>query len=200
MDKQETRSKVFIAAADLFAANGYYHVSVREICDAAGVTKPVLYYYFKDKEDLLAQIVTEVNFRFRELLEKYTDPEFSFEKNLDGIFNVYKSFAAQYPYLIKLTTYIQFSPLPQNIKNLSFQQSEDFFKYIISIFTKSNKEIPSIKKSEIEMLILSMIAPVGMLIGRHILLKNDDEDLEKNLKKYFKFWKNQILKNERKSE
>jgi AcrR family transcriptional regulator len=40
------------AAARLFASRGYDATSVREIVEAAGVTKPTLYYYFRSKEAL----------------------------------------------------------------------------------------------------------------------------------------------------
>lgn len=39
-------------AARLFAARGYDATSVREIAEAAGVTKPTLYYHFGSKEGL----------------------------------------------------------------------------------------------------------------------------------------------------
>ena len=40
----------------LFAEKGYASTSVREIVEGAGVTKPVLYYYFKSKEELFESI------------------------------------------------------------------------------------------------------------------------------------------------
>ncbi len=49
---QETRGRILLAAASLFANKGYAGTAVREIVAAAGVTKPTLYYYFKNKEDL----------------------------------------------------------------------------------------------------------------------------------------------------
>ena len=102
MDQQETRTKVLIAAADLFATHGYYDVSVREICEAAGVTKPVLYYYFKDKDDLLLKLLLEVHSRLQKLFNQYIKTEESFEKNLDGLYKAYLNFALDYPFLIKL--------------------------------------------------------------------------------------------------
>jgi AcrR family transcriptional regulator len=45
------------AAARLFAARGYDATSVREIVEAAGVTKPTLYYHFGSKEGLAQALV-----------------------------------------------------------------------------------------------------------------------------------------------
>jgi len=44
-------------ATELFAEKGYAGTSVREIVEKAGVSKPVLYYYFKSKEGLFYAIL-----------------------------------------------------------------------------------------------------------------------------------------------
>lgn len=46
-------------AAELFAKRGYDAVSVREIVDATGVTKPVLYYHWKNKEGVARAIIAD---------------------------------------------------------------------------------------------------------------------------------------------
>ncbi len=43
----------------LFAEKGYTATATREICQKAGVTKPVLYYHFKNKEDLYRVLLLE---------------------------------------------------------------------------------------------------------------------------------------------
>ena len=50
-------SKLLEAAVRLFATKGYPATSTREIVEAAGVTKPMLYYYFQNKEGLLAAAI-----------------------------------------------------------------------------------------------------------------------------------------------
>ncbi len=47
------------AAARLFAAQGYDGTPVRAICEAAGVTKPTLYYHFGNKEGLAKALLTD---------------------------------------------------------------------------------------------------------------------------------------------
>lgn len=46
-------------ALKLFARKGYASTSVHEIVEAAGVTKPMLYYYFGSKERLARRLVIE---------------------------------------------------------------------------------------------------------------------------------------------
>ena len=50
------RERSMEAATKLFAAQGFYGTSVDAIAAAIGVTKPFVYYHFKDKTDILAAI------------------------------------------------------------------------------------------------------------------------------------------------
>jgi TetR/AcrR family transcriptional regulator len=51
------RKALLLAAITLFAEKGYASTSVREIVSLAGVSKPVLYYYFQSKEGLFQAIL-----------------------------------------------------------------------------------------------------------------------------------------------
>ena len=51
------QARVLEAATGLFARKGYHATSVREIVEAAGVTKPVLYYWFRSKEGVFQAIM-----------------------------------------------------------------------------------------------------------------------------------------------
>lgn len=56
MDK---RTEIIAQALPLFASYGYEAVSVQQIVQAAGVTKPTLYYYFESKRGLLEAILKQ---------------------------------------------------------------------------------------------------------------------------------------------
>jgi AcrR family transcriptional regulator len=56
-----TRDRILRAANDLFARQGFSRVSMRMVAIAAGVTKPALYYYFRDKESLFEECLAEFN-------------------------------------------------------------------------------------------------------------------------------------------
>ena len=55
--KGDTEARLLENALHLFSTKGYDATSIREIIEGAGVTRPVLYYYFKNKEDLFLKIV-----------------------------------------------------------------------------------------------------------------------------------------------
>ena len=54
----EVARQIARTAARLFAQHGYDATSVRMIVEAAGVTKPTLYYHFKSKEGLAQALLT----------------------------------------------------------------------------------------------------------------------------------------------
>ena len=68
--ERRMRSIIKKAAFSLMAEKGIDQVSMREIAEKVKVTKPVLYYYFKNKEDLCQSIVEEHEQRFLVLMDE----------------------------------------------------------------------------------------------------------------------------------
>lgn len=54
-----TARKILDTAARLFMQLGYRAVSINDIVKAAEITKPTLYYYFSDKEELFVQMAIQ---------------------------------------------------------------------------------------------------------------------------------------------
>lgn len=53
----DTKETIFATAAHLFAQKGYNGVSMREISEQSGVTKPTIYYYFGSKEGIYEELI-----------------------------------------------------------------------------------------------------------------------------------------------
>lgn len=60
----DARERLLSGATELFASKGYAATTVREIVERAGVTKPVLYYYFRSKEGIYLELMREPFGRF----------------------------------------------------------------------------------------------------------------------------------------
>lgn len=67
------KERLLTAALELFTAKGYAATSVREIVAAAGVTKPVLYYYFGSKEGLYLELMAKPFEEFSAILAETLD-------------------------------------------------------------------------------------------------------------------------------
>jgi len=57
--ERPVRDTIRAVATELFAEKGYAATSTREICQRAGITKPVLYYYFGSKEQLFRELILD---------------------------------------------------------------------------------------------------------------------------------------------
>ncbi len=55
--KENNKDIIFREAARLFSEMGYERTSMRAIAEAAGVTKPAIYYYFSNKDSLFEQLL-----------------------------------------------------------------------------------------------------------------------------------------------
>lgn len=53
----DTKERIVACATELFGTRGYYSTSMQDIAEAAGVRSGLTYYYFKNKEDLLFDIM-----------------------------------------------------------------------------------------------------------------------------------------------
>ena len=64
---EDSRSKILNASAQLFVKNGYDGTSVRQIAKEAGVNIAMISYYFKSKEGVLVDLISDTS---RQLKEK----------------------------------------------------------------------------------------------------------------------------------
>jgi AcrR family transcriptional regulator len=67
--RNDNTERIFSEAWDLFQARGYRGASMDELCRRCGITKPTLYYYFKDKETLYLHVVLRQLQGFRAIME-----------------------------------------------------------------------------------------------------------------------------------
>ncbi len=61
-----TKERIQREAITIFSKKGYDATSMREIAEASTVTKPVIYYYFKSKENLCNHLISSAMEEFRQ--------------------------------------------------------------------------------------------------------------------------------------
>jgi AcrR family transcriptional regulator len=87
-DAQQTRQRICEAAYVLFRRRGYSRVSMDEIAAAATVTKRTLYYHFKSKDQLLADVLENQHYLALESFRTFGDRlSGSPEAIVDGLFS-----------------------------------------------------------------------------------------------------------------
>ncbi|WP_156915708.1 TetR/AcrR family transcriptional regulator [Desulfatirhabdium butyrativorans] len=82
----QNKEQILKAAAKLFSENGYAGTSIREIVEAAGITKPTLYYYFQNKEELYLDLMETAINTFHGVLQESRSENGTTEQRLNRMF------------------------------------------------------------------------------------------------------------------
>lgn len=80
-DAEKTRQAILESALDIFSEKGYAKTTFDEIAARAGFTKGAIYWYFRNKADLVAALIVEYVERKRAEIEKVSPGSLS----LDGL-------------------------------------------------------------------------------------------------------------------
>jgi len=192
----DTKQKIFNAAAELFARDGYHKTSVREICEAAKVTKPVLYYYFKDKETLLEALMIETYSRMDELMSLHLGSMTNLIEVITGLSKLYLEFLTKYPNLTKFSVFIQSTNVPKRILEIKMQRYKNEMERFINLIIHSQRKglVPS--KYDSEILAINFIGSITLLVVEYLLFDNDINKLQHKLNDFTKFWIKAFLTND----
>jgi len=106
-NKKSAREKIIKMATTLFADKGFDGATVDEIAAKAKVNKALIYYYFKNKKDLLAKIfdsfIEEGLVRFQELFARMESKEvFDSRDRVDELMAILLGFMKENKEILKL--------------------------------------------------------------------------------------------------
>jgi len=92
----ELRSRIAAAAQDLYLAEGLEGVSMRRVAERVGVSAPAIYRHFRNKQELLNEIVVEGLTILGNYLEPALEADTPLER-LRGMTERYLDFALEQP-------------------------------------------------------------------------------------------------------
>ena len=153
------RERLLETATELFAEKGYAGTSVREIVDRAGVSKPVLYYYFKSKEGLFYAIMEWAADVQQEILEEIFTTSGTV---LDRFIYFYRRISEgvqQYQNLYKMIHGLIYGP-PQGAPEYDFPKYQRYMLDAVKrIYTNglTAGEVQPADADEVAFLVLSLI-------------------------------------------
>jgi len=102
--------KILKAGIELFSRRGYAGTSVRDIVDRAGVTNPMVYYYFNSKQGLFEAILDCLFKLLSERLEHELDEIEGVREQVQSAFETYFETCLDYPDLIRFEYMVMFGP------------------------------------------------------------------------------------------
>jgi AcrR family transcriptional regulator len=88
-EKEQRCNTVLKAAEKLFSAKGYHQAGMEEIADMAEISTGAVYFYFKNKEDILIRLMHDIGFFLREWLGKQVEKN---ELTVEGFCNIGDAF------------------------------------------------------------------------------------------------------------
>jgi AcrR family transcriptional regulator len=176
-------NRLLWAAAEVFNQKGYAAASVNEIVAAAGVTKPVLYYYFQNKEGIFREIFLNANRKFESIIQKYRLSQESAWKNLINLCTeVLTLFLANMPFG-RLMHGIYYGP-SQGSPHVDFERLHRLFHDEITVLVEqaiSQGEIWAGNTEDIVRAILGMVNVCMELALCHPEEQMGGEDLNRLL-------------------
>jgi TetR/AcrR family transcriptional regulator len=104
------REQLMRAALMLFTQRGYSATTVRELVEEAGVTKPVLYYYFGSKEGLFLELMRTHFGRLEAVIDRYRTGKGSVRKRLMAMLADGFDYVRQDRNFIRLMHAVYFGP------------------------------------------------------------------------------------------
>ncbi len=96
LKKDQKAQAILQAAIKMFAEKGYHQTKITEIADTANVAHGTVYTYFKNKEDLLYNMISKLWQELSLTLEEISnnanlDPLQKVQKMVDAVFDVFTS-------------------------------------------------------------------------------------------------------------
>jgi TetR/AcrR family transcriptional regulator len=153
------RERLLETATDLFAEKGYAGTSVREIVSKAGVSKPVLYYYFKSKEGLFYAILEWAAEVQHKILNEIFEASGTMLDRFIYLYNRVYDGILEYQGLYKLIQGIIYGP-PQGIPEYDFSRYQrHMFDTVKRIYAEglSTGDVRRADADEVAFLVLSLI-------------------------------------------
>lgn len=105
------RAAIRDAAAQLFADKGYPSASVADLARACGVSKALMYHYYRDKEDLLADVAMSYVDRLASIVDEVAaqplPPAAQLRRLIEAFMAEYEHSAARHRVLVQDVKYLE---------------------------------------------------------------------------------------------
>ncbi len=130
----ETRSndRILLKALSFFSAKGYEATSVREICEAAGITKPTLYHFYGSKEGVYRALVDGVLETYRRGVRQIVEAPGTMPERLKRIARGHFEYTREQPELVRFLLGLIHNP-PGSAPRVDFHL---FYDEVLSDLTR----------------------------------------------------------------
>jgi len=143
--RRESRQKILDAALEVFAKQGYHSATVDAIAKTAGISKGLMYNYFKSKEDVLQELMLGM---MEDLMCEYMPlkPEEKFTKDdIINFINVGIDLVLEKPHYWKLYFSVALQPVVMSIVfDKMMEMGQPYMIAMIEYFSGKGIENPEV--------------------------------------------------------
>ena len=163
MDQSELQNtnaeKILDVSWKLFQQKGYRGVSMDEICLQAGITKPTLYYYFHNKEELFARVLERRLKNFHEAISAAG----SLAERLQNVARtILESFESDYSFLLRDRENLK---QPENLARVRVAFRTELYQPINDLM-REGIALGELADQDEELLTLAFLGIVNNFIGK----------------------------------
>jgi AcrR family transcriptional regulator len=130
-------ARIMSVALELFAQQGYAATSVREIVQKADVTNPMLYYYFKSKAGLFAELLDHLFSTMQDDVTEALDSAEGLADKLEAIVWMHLDACRQSPIALKFVYSVLFGPENSRPQTDFFTQHVRVVGIIVQVFEQA---------------------------------------------------------------
>ena len=170
--------KILDVSWQLFQQKGYRGVSVDEICLQAGITKPTLYYYFHNKEELFARVLERRLKNFHEAISAAG----SLAERLQNVARtILESFESDYSFLLRDRENLK---QPENLARVRVAFRTELYQPINDLM-REGIALGELADQDAELLTLAFLGIVNNFIGKSAEKGLENSDLAQGVVRLF---------------
>ncbi|ACH40998.1 transcriptional regulator, TetR family [Citrifermentans bemidjiense Bem] len=169
------RERLLFSALTLFNEKGYAAASVREIVEKAGVTKPVLYYYFGSKEGIYLELM-ETSYQILDSMaaRAFSLAGFAQEKIIQFCGDLFDISIESLP-MVRLINSIYFGP-PQGTPKFDLDVFPARLTEVLQQLVSSGMRESELKEGSVEDVAGAVMAIVTSTINEQICCRENKPD------------------------
>ncbi len=157
---QSAKALLIKVATSLFAEKGYAGTSVREIVERAGVTKPVLYYYFKNKEGIFLAALDQAYLELEALLVRQVENQGNFQERIVAFSRQLYDLGMAHQDLNRMAQNLLFGP-PKGAPAYDFDQYRERILHAIGAIYEeglARNEVKECNSEEVAFLVFGLLS------------------------------------------
>ncbi len=179
-EKEERYQSIFKSAETLFAKNGYHQTSINQIADMAEVSVGTIYFYFKNKEDLLIKLLNDISYLLRSMVGgEFRKTEASLDGFMRGGYVFFDKFCCLYPEKVAILyrESVGQSPLvSERLKKLQDTLIADVHGALLRVSENMGFSFPNEKS--VETISVSIMGIYDCVASHYLFSEDEPDDLQ----------------------